>query len=213
MFDLEQSIAEWRKQMLAAGIKAPVPLEELESHLREEVEERIKLGLSEQQAFEATVLQIGQGQELQTEFAKERSWRDLLGGNISKTQKKVLNVWVIFCVLEPMIVYDKHNHSATTLLTHVLLIISLAIIGIAAYLTGIFWSVFLINTSKRARSIIRVIVNVSNFLLFIPFILDLTRPHHFDALVHILFIPIYFNVFTSILLQSPSPAEPKKAAN
>ena len=39
MFDLEQAIAEWRKQMLAAGIKAPVPLDELESHLREEVEE------------------------------------------------------------------------------------------------------------------------------------------------------------------------------
>jgi hypothetical protein len=29
MFKLEQSIMEWRRQMLAAGIKAPVPLEEL----------------------------------------------------------------------------------------------------------------------------------------------------------------------------------------
>ena len=38
MFDLEQSIADWRRQMLAAGIKTPVPLEELESHLREEIE-------------------------------------------------------------------------------------------------------------------------------------------------------------------------------
>lgn len=35
MFDLEQSIAEWRRQMLAAGIKTPVPLEDLEIHLRE----------------------------------------------------------------------------------------------------------------------------------------------------------------------------------
>jgi len=38
MFDIEQSFTEWRKQMLAAGIKTPVPLVELEIHLREDVE-------------------------------------------------------------------------------------------------------------------------------------------------------------------------------
>ena len=37
MFDLEQSISEWRRQMLAARIPTPVPLEELEIHLREEI--------------------------------------------------------------------------------------------------------------------------------------------------------------------------------
>jgi hypothetical protein len=39
MFNLEQAIATWRRQMLAAGLKSPVPLEELESHLREEMEQ------------------------------------------------------------------------------------------------------------------------------------------------------------------------------
>ena len=34
MFDLEKSITRWREQMLAAGIKTPSPLEELENHLR-----------------------------------------------------------------------------------------------------------------------------------------------------------------------------------
>ena len=38
MLNLEQKISEWRKQMLAVGIQAPVPLEELEIHLREEIE-------------------------------------------------------------------------------------------------------------------------------------------------------------------------------
>jgi leader peptidase (prepilin peptidase) / N-methyltransferase len=70
MFNLEQSIADWRKQMLAAGIKTPVPLEELESHLREEIEEQIQSGIGEQQAFETTVLQMGRAMELKTEFAK-----------------------------------------------------------------------------------------------------------------------------------------------
>jgi hypothetical protein len=41
MFNLEQSIAEWRQQMLAAGIKTPATLNELESHLREEFERQI----------------------------------------------------------------------------------------------------------------------------------------------------------------------------
>lgn len=69
MFNLEQSIAEWRRQMLAAGIKTPVPLEELESHLREDVEERMRSGVTAQQAFETTVRQIGRSEMLQPEFA------------------------------------------------------------------------------------------------------------------------------------------------
>ncbi len=44
MFDLEESIADWRKQMLAAGIKSPVPPEELEIHLREEIERQMQPG-------------------------------------------------------------------------------------------------------------------------------------------------------------------------
>jgi len=60
MFDLEQSIAGWRRQMLAAGIKAPVPMEELETHLREDVEQQMKSGLGAQQAFEISATRIGE---------------------------------------------------------------------------------------------------------------------------------------------------------
>ena len=56
--------------MLAAGIKAPVPLEELEIHLREEVERQMRSGLSAERAFEASVQLIGAPQVLRTEFAK-----------------------------------------------------------------------------------------------------------------------------------------------
>src|SRR5271157_5070374 len=52
MFNLEQSISEWRRQMLAVGIKTPVPLEELESHLRDEIEQQMRSGLNAQQAIE-----------------------------------------------------------------------------------------------------------------------------------------------------------------
>ena len=70
MFDLEKAIADWRKQMLSAGIKTPVPLEELEIHLREEIERQMKSGLNEAEAFNSAVRQIGQASALKSEFAK-----------------------------------------------------------------------------------------------------------------------------------------------
>jgi cation transport ATPase len=75
MFELEQAIAQWRKQMLAAGIKTPVPLEELEGHLREEIEGQIKSGLTEEEAYAAAVQKIGNAQGLRNEFWKVKDAR------------------------------------------------------------------------------------------------------------------------------------------
>ena len=70
MFNLEQSIADWRQQMLAAGIETPVPLEELEIHLREEIERQTKAGLNQQDAFTSAVQKLGPAHTVQTEFMK-----------------------------------------------------------------------------------------------------------------------------------------------
>ena len=70
MFNLEQSIADWRRQMLAAGIKMPVPLEELESHLREDIAQQMQSGLSARQAFGIAMKKIGRALELKREFKK-----------------------------------------------------------------------------------------------------------------------------------------------
>jgi hypothetical protein len=70
MPDLESSIATWRQQMLAAGIQSPVPLEELEIHLREEIERQLKTGATGQHAFEAAIAQMGMAATLKTEFKK-----------------------------------------------------------------------------------------------------------------------------------------------
>jgi hypothetical protein len=69
MFNLDKEISAWRTQMLAAGIQTPVPLDELESHLRDGIEQQFKSGLSPQQAFDAAVQRIGQANALKTEFA------------------------------------------------------------------------------------------------------------------------------------------------
>src|SRR4051812_1591248 len=89
MFDLDQAIAEWRKQMLAVGIKAPVPLEELESHLREAMEEQVRSGVSAQQAFETASQRMGQASRLKVEFKKVEKTKPVL-------QRKAL--WVLIGV-------------------------------------------------------------------------------------------------------------------
>ena len=70
MFNLEQAIADWRQKMLAAGIETPVPLEELELHLREEMERQVRTGVDEKEAFEKATQSIGEAQTLKAEFKK-----------------------------------------------------------------------------------------------------------------------------------------------
>jgi hypothetical protein len=70
MFDLEKAIAEWRQQMVAAGLKKGEALDELESHLREDIAQQIQAGLTTQRAFEVAVERIGGAQALKSEFAK-----------------------------------------------------------------------------------------------------------------------------------------------
>jgi hypothetical protein len=73
MFNLEQSITEWRWQMLAAGIKTPVPLDELESHLRDEIDRQVKSGIDAQRAFGEAIQQIGPPNVLKSEFQKAKA--------------------------------------------------------------------------------------------------------------------------------------------
>jgi hypothetical protein len=99
MFDLEKSIADWREQMLAAGIKTPVPSEELENHLREEIEQQIQIGVAEQQAFEMATAQIGQAQQLGEEFKKASDFPARLDEDKNSRINHLLAVfWLEYCI-------------------------------------------------------------------------------------------------------------------
>ena len=93
MFNVDQAIAEWQRQMLAAGIKTPVPLEELESHLREDVEEQMRSGVNASEAFEAAVQRVGQASALKAEFKKVRGTKD------EQSQKFMRLYCVVFPIL------------------------------------------------------------------------------------------------------------------
>jgi hypothetical protein len=133
MFDLEQSIADWQRQMLAAGIKTPVPMEELEIHLREEIERQMKSGLDEQEAFEISVRQIGQPKILNHEFKK--SERTLM----KRTLIILLGILGVFSgpafILPAMAWYRDHGAMPAEQLAFLLLgaVITLAGLGATVY--------------------------------------------------------------------------------
>jgi hypothetical protein len=89
MFNLEQSISEWREQMLSAGVKNPDIVDELESHLREDWARRVESGESEEKAFEGAVQGVGQPGLLKREFAKlsgkKWAWLSKLKGIMAGT--------------------------------------------------------------------------------------------------------------------------------
>lgn len=59
--------------MLAAGVKSPVPLEELESHLREDIEQHVRAGLETNAAFREAVNRMGEAGVLKAEFERVES--------------------------------------------------------------------------------------------------------------------------------------------
>jgi len=70
MFNLEQSISDWRKQLLAAGVKNPLPLEELESHLRADINHLVASGQPEAAAFQIAIARVGSPGTVGAEFKK-----------------------------------------------------------------------------------------------------------------------------------------------
>jgi hypothetical protein len=100
MFNLEQCISEWHKQMLAAGISTPVPLEELENHLREEIERQINAGVNEQQAFNLAVRQIGEAGQLKKEFASSGFLNWLGQDRQTRINRFFALLWLTFCTWE-----------------------------------------------------------------------------------------------------------------
>src|SRR3954470_14008664 len=70
MFNLEKAIVAWRQDLAVAGIHRALALDELESHLRDDVEQRVRTGEQVEEAFRAAVARLGQPAVLQKEFAK-----------------------------------------------------------------------------------------------------------------------------------------------
>lgn len=70
MFNLENAIAEWRREMVAGKVRQPEILNELESHLRDEIAEQTRAGIGTEEAFAYATRSIGHAETLRKEFKK-----------------------------------------------------------------------------------------------------------------------------------------------
>src|SRR5947208_1581349 len=70
MHNLEQLIAEWRKTMMTAHNIGRETLDELENHLREDVDQLVQSGMAEPEAFQRAVTQLGGARTIASEFQK-----------------------------------------------------------------------------------------------------------------------------------------------
>jgi len=70
MFDLEAALKAWRNNLSAKGLANGSTLDELESHLRDEVEAQVLTGLSTEAAFRLAIARLGEAPVLQQEFSK-----------------------------------------------------------------------------------------------------------------------------------------------
>jgi len=70
MFDLNQAIARWRTDLAQRGACRTSDIDELEGHLREEIEKLIHLSLSQEEAFLVATHRLGDTVSLSKEFAK-----------------------------------------------------------------------------------------------------------------------------------------------
>lgn len=81
MFELESQIRKWRGHLRSSGSLGEEELEELESHLRDSVDDLMSWGMTTEEAFLVSVRRMGDSEALSDEFAKvstESLWRQLL---------------------------------------------------------------------------------------------------------------------------------------
>lgn len=79
MFDLNQAVAAWRTRLAAANTCGRADVDELEAHLRDEMDRLRSGGLSEQEAFWVAAHRLGSVSALSEEYAKVNPMRVWLG--------------------------------------------------------------------------------------------------------------------------------------
>jgi hypothetical protein len=80
-FDLNATIANWQQELATQPDLTPEVRRELETHLRDTIEELRQRGLNSEESFWLANRRTGRPQQLDEEFAKEdptRAWRDRL---------------------------------------------------------------------------------------------------------------------------------------
>jgi ABC-type transport system involved in cytochrome c biogenesis permease subunit len=108
MFDLNQEIDRWKRAFTTKGTCSKDELEELESHLREEIAAMVAAGHSHEAAFRQSVARLGDAAAVCGEFAKIE--RPLLWDYVAIRANSVLVVLVtVAAVVSGLVVWTQRG--------------------------------------------------------------------------------------------------------
>jgi hypothetical protein len=177
MFNLEQSISEWRRQLLAAGISSPVPLEELEMHLREDIGQLLNSGQNEAEAFKMAVQELGQARLLQNEFKKTGQ------AEYERKEEWTLRLVIAFMSLFALslvaaLLFRAGNMHQCSSSQQISCLVAVAIFSLPVWCVPLAWRIYPVIPVKRTRDAVGVLGGV--FLAFWMIVLCRAIMPHFD---------------------------------
>ncbi len=167
MFDLEASIAQWRRELQAAGLLQFATLYELETHLRDEIDRQLQMGSDIQRAFDLAVAEIGDPNALNHEFAK-------LDQSCEAKKRKILAIFsflpvtLVFGLLQVFTWKLTFEMRVQTFLVTFLL--ALYVCSLPAFYWFLPW-----NPNRRLRTFIQI-GSTCSWLFFGVIIMDYALP-------------------------------------
>ncbi len=195
MFDREQAITEWRQRMRAGGIITPPTLDELESHLRESMGEKVRAGWDEAAAFKAAGDELGKAGLLKREFAWAGGLWGGLGENLATRLNRLLALtWVglsFWLLSNTLLICHERFFQDATKPTAGLLILVLGIIAFQE-LGGIIGGILLLRGAAGGRYLICTVA----VLALIPDTFALFHPHNHPATIGYILAHVFFDLVT-----------------
>jgi hypothetical protein len=195
MFNLEQSISEWRKQLLAAGINSPVPLEELETHLREEIGQLMNSGQNEAEAFKMAVQEFGQAGLLQNEFKKtDRAEYERKAERMLRLAIAFMSLFALSLIV--VLLFRAGNMYQCSSGQQISCLIAVAIFSLPVWCVPLTWRIFPVIRAKRTRDAIGV--SGGAFLVFWMIVLCRAIMPHFDFTMGQLMVVIFWAMIAPV---------------
>jgi len=160
MFDLDQGIAEWRRQMVAGGIKTPVPLEELESHLREDIEKQICSGTDAEPAFAAAIKRMGDGGSLKREFEKVQDSEKARRRNRWRVVSTFAGTGFAYSVIFVTLIFERRSAHVEITSGELFLVLGSMVATLLFGLVGRYFAKFLPNITNEWRQAAVIVVGI-----------------------------------------------------
>ena len=183
MFNLDESIKDWRNDLNKNDVLSLDDLEELESHLMDEITVLKEKDLSEEEAFLVAKRRIGQNDIIEEEYKKvnhNKIWTNklfyLFFGYIcyhlilSLTNMISAFIIILFSISTPKYAYS-HSLSKLSFILHLFIFISLILFIYSNKLTNMMNHFSNIKKSKKIFNIIIIISLIISIDIFsLPFI-------------------------------------------